>query len=284
MHTFPLTRRTLLCAFTLWQVRHHAAAASPAPKLLLAREANLDIDPGGFLVSEKYDGVRAHWDGRQLCFRSGRLVNAPPWFLARLPPTPLDGELWLERGRFEALVGIVRRVHPVDDEWRQLRYMVFELPGGSGSFAQRTVRLGQIVDRIAWPQMCAVEQRSPATPQALRRHFDEVLRAGGEGLMLHRADAHYRTGRSGDLLKLKPRHDAEAMVVGHVAGRGRNIGPMGALRVRTGEGIEFLIGTGFSDVERDDPPQRGAIVSFSHRGFTNAGVPRFASFERVREL
>lgn len=284
MHPIPLTRRGLLCAFTLWPVWRHAAAASPAPKLLLAREAKVDIDPSGFLVSEKYDGVRAHWDGRQLCFRSGGVVTAPPWFLARLPPTPLDGELWLERGRFEALVGSVRRARPNDDEWRQLHYMVFELPGGAGSFAERAVRLREIVNRVAWPQMRAVEQSALSTPQALRRRFDEVLRAGGEGLMLHRADAAYSTGRSADLLKLKPRHDAEAVVVGHVAGRGRNIGRMGALHVRTGEGIEFLIGTGFSDAQRKEPPQRGAVVSFSHRGLTDAGVPRFASFLRLREL
>lgn len=268
-------------AVAVWR---HANAERLAPQLVLACEASLDIDPSGFLVSEKCDGVRAHWDGRHLRFRSGRFVTAPPWFLARLPPTPLDGELWLERGRFEALAGIVRRARPNDDEWRQLRYLVFEQPDGAGSFAERAMRLREIVDRVAWPQMRAVEQSAPGTPQALRRRLDEVLRAGGEGLMLHRADALYRTGRNGDLLKLKPRHDAETLVVGHVAGQGRNLGRMGALHVRTGDGIEFFIGTGFSDAQRDEPAQHGAVVSFSHRGFTHAGVPRFASFLHVREL
>lgn len=284
MQALSLTRRNLLCACALWPVWRHAAAALPAPKLLLAREANLDIDPSGYLVSEKYDGVRAHWDGRQLRFRSGTGVAAPAWFRARLPPSPLDGELWLGRGRFETLVVIVRRAHPDDDEWRQLRYLVFELPEGTGDFADRALRLREIADRAAWPALGAVEQSVLSTPQALRLRFDEVVRAGGEGLMLHRADAAYRTGRSADLLKLKPRHDAEATVVGHVAGRGKHAGRMGALRVRTREGIELRIGTGFSDAQREDPPPRGTVLSFSHRGYTDAGVPRFASFLRVRDL
>jgi hypothetical protein len=43
------------------------AKRSGAPALLLASDAPADIDPGGYLVSEKFDGVRAFWDGRRLC-------------------------------------------------------------------------------------------------------------------------------------------------------------------------------------------------------------------------
>ena len=47
------------------------------------------IDPANYLVSEKYDGVRAIWDGKTLRFRSGRAVNAPAWFIAKLPAQAL---------------------------------------------------------------------------------------------------------------------------------------------------------------------------------------------------
>jgi DNA ligase-1 len=117
---------------------------------------------------------------------------------------------------------------------------------------------------------------------ALQQRLDDVLAAGGEGLMLHRADAPYHSGRSPALLKLKPLQDADGVVVGHVAGRGRHLGRLGALRLRTEQGIEFLLGTGFSDAERAVPPALGSQVSFTHRGFTADGVPRFASFLRLR--
>ena len=108
-----LSRRAL-CAAALGSIgalfiRPAAADTATAPGLLLAREWPADADPAGHLVSEKLDGVRALWDGRVLRFRSGGLIAAPAWFTARLPAEPLDGELWLGRGRFEALSGGVRR-------------------------------------------------------------------------------------------------------------------------------------------------------------------------------
>lgn len=255
------------------------ASASP-PRLLLASEAPQDIDPAGYLVSEKLDGVRAVWDGRVLRFRSGRTVAAPTWFVDRLPRRALDGELWMRRGQFEALVGAVRRRTPRDDDWRAISYRVFELPDAAGDFASRAEAIHALVGEAGFAQLIAVEQQRVAGQAALQRRLDAVVRAGGEGLMLHRADARYLTGRSEMLLKLKPLFDAEAVVVGHVAGKGRLRGVMGALRVRSADGAEFFIGSGFSDAERADPPPVGSVVTFSYRGLTDRGVPRFASFLR----
>ncbi|HLN86448.1 MAG TPA: hypothetical protein VK200_08285, partial [Candidatus Limnocylindrales bacterium] len=118
--------------------------AASAPPLLLANEFGPKFEPAKYLVSEKYDGVRAIWDGKVLRFRSGRPVNTPAWFVAKLPGQALDGELWLARGRFEALSGIVRKSEPRDEEWRQIKYMVFELPDAAGSFAERAERIREI--------------------------------------------------------------------------------------------------------------------------------------------
>ncbi|MEO6030402.1 MAG: DNA ligase [Burkholderiaceae bacterium] len=261
-----------------------AAGTSVPASLLLAREADPGIDPAGYLVSEKFDGVRALWDGTVLRFRSGRRVSAPAWFTAQLPAQPLDGELWLARGRFEVLSGIVRRTVPRDDEWRKLHFLVFELPGAGGDFAARAEGLRRIVGRSGVPQLIAVAQRRVADRAALQRWLAEVVDAGGEGLVMHRADSPYHTGRSDALLKLKPAHDAEAVVVGHIAGHGKNAGQMGALQMRGADGVRFAIGTGFSDALRANPPPLGAIVTYRYRGATHLGVPRFASFLRVRDV
>jgi DNA ligase-1 len=252
--------------------------------LPLAQEAPADVDPAGHLVSEKFDGARALWDGQALRFRSGLPVAAPAWFTARLPAQALDGELWLGRGRFEALSGAVRRQQPDDTEWRQIRYLVFELPGAPGDFAQRAARIEALVRNTAWPQLVAVAQRPVADRAALQAHLKAVVADGGEGLVLHRADSLYATGRQAALLKLKPLHDAEAVVVAHLPGRGKHAGRLGALRVRTPDGLEFQIGTGFSDAQREQPPRIGATVTYTHRGVTAGEVPRFASFLREREV
>jgi DNA ligase-1 len=257
--------------------------APAPPPLLLAEVLGPEVDVSRYLVSEKYDGVRAVWDGKELRFRSGREVAAPRWFKERLPTQPLDGELWLGRGRFEALSAIVRRAEPVDAEWRQLKYLVFELPGAPGSFAERAKRIREVVAAAGWEQLVAVEQ-APAKDRAeLQARLDGVVKEGGEGLMLHLAEAPYVTGRSDVLLKLKPLLDTEALVVAHVPGRGKYKGLLGALRVRTPEGREFLLGTGFSDEVRRNPPAVGATVTYAYRGLTRTGLPRFASFLRVRE-
>jgi len=258
------------------------SGTAPLP-LLLANDVGPKVDPANYLVSEKYDGVRAIWDGKVLRFRSGRPVNAPAWFIAKLPAQALDGELWLRRGRFEALSGIVRKTEPQDDEWHQIKYMIFELPDAPGSFAERVRRIREIVANTKWPQLIAVEQFRVADRAALKRKLDEVARGGGEGLMLHLADAAYVTGRSDVLLKLKALQDTEAVVIEHMPGKGKYKGMLGALRVQTPGGKKFLIGTGFTDAARKNPPPVGTTITYTYRGLTNTGLPRFASYLRVRE-
>lgn len=273
----------ILLLLALFMLTCHTAFAKPADPLLLANVWKAGKSPADYLVSEKYDGARAIWDGTTLRFRSGRAVNAPTWFLAALPKVKLDGELWMARGKFEALSGAVRRTVPRDDEWREISYMVFELPDHAGSFTERYEALKMLVAGANMPALKVVEQTRGSSEDALRAKLDATMKAGGEGLMLHLADAPYVTGRGDVLLKLKPLDDTEARVVAHVSGRGKYVGMMGALRVEMPDGKRFNIGTGFSDQLRAAPPAIGTTITYTYRGLTNSGLPRFASFLRVRE-
>ncbi len=276
-----LTRRVfsthalaLLCSLAYTSL----ARAKPTP--LLANVAPPGIDPTGYLISEKLDGVRALWDGTALRFRSGRTIAAPAWFTAKLPRTPLDGELWLGRGQFDKLSGMVRKAQPIDTEWQQIQYMLFELPEGTGSFEQRATELLGIVSRAAWPQLHAVEQLKLSNHAALKAKLKSTTTVGGEGLMLHLASAPVTSGRSDVLLKLKPQQDAEATVVGHVPGKGKYASHLGALEVQTADGLRFKLGTGLSDQQRKAPPAIGSTVTYTYRDVTPNGKPRFASFLR----
>jgi DNA ligase-1 len=282
----PVSRRHALvavaglCGAAPWAAARTAANSS-APSIELLSSAPLDVDPAGHLVSEKLDGVRAVWDGHSLRFRSGRPMAAPAWFTEGWPDAALDGELWGGRGRFDVTSASVRRSVPDDAEWRALQLMVFDLPGAAGSFAQRAQRIESLVRGAPTGSLMAVDQAELADRAALRSRLDSVLRGGGEGLVLHRADAPWAAGRSTAVLKLKPLQDAEAQVLACEAGRGRLTGVMGALRVRNTSGIEFRIGSGFTDAERRDPPAVGSWVTYTHRGHTPSGVPRFASYWRA---
>jgi DNA ligase-1 len=259
------------------------ADAPPAPAMLLAEVYAADVDVRQYWVSEKFDGVRAQWDGRSLRFRGGGRVPAPAWFTANFPTVPLDGELWIGRDRFDALSGTVRKAEPVDAEWRQVRYLIFELPGATGDFSTRVQQMQTIVELAAVPWLQAVGQTRVADRAALMQQLDAVVRAGGEGLMLHRADAPYVTGRSDALLKLKPWQDAEAVVVGHTPGTGKYQGMTGALEMEMPDGKRFRIGSGLSDSLRRQPPPLGTRITYRYQQLTKNGVPRFPRYLRVRD-
>ena len=232
-------------------------------------------------VSEKLDGVRAIWNGKKLHFRSGKLISAPDWFIENFPEQLMDGELWMGRGTFEKLSGIVRKIQPNHNEWRQVSYMLFELPEHPGTFTRRVRKMVKLTEtlKISWLQ--PIPQIRLNSENALLNMLDEIVTKGGEGLMLHRADSLYHSGRSDDLLKLKPWQDAEATVVEILPGKGKFSGMMGSLLVTDESGRIFRIGTGFSNKERRNPPAVGTVITYKFTGTTNKGLPKFASFLRI---
>lgn len=256
--------------------------AQNAPPLQLANVYRMGIPLGDYLVSEKYDGMRAYWDGSQLWTRGGERIHAPAWFVHGWSKTPMDGELWAGRGRFQETVSITRRHMPDEEAWRRIRYMVFDLPAHTGRFDERQSALHIEIKRIARDWVQAVPQKTIADHAALMRLLDKTVAEGGEGLMLRLRDSSHRAERNDDLLKVKTHEDAEARVLGYVPGKGKHEGRMGALLVESANGKRFRLGTGFKDHERNAPPAIGSWVTYRYRGLNDSGIPRFASFLRVR--
>jgi DNA ligase 1 len=252
-----------------------------APQLLLANVWNPSSDPTGWWMSEKYDGLRGYWDGRKLWSRKGNLIHAPDYFLAELPrDVALDGELWIGYGKFEETVSIVRSETP-DDRWKSVRFMVFDAPHAKGTFEERMQFLQATLPEGNRFVRVVAQQRCQGVAQLLAER-DRVVRLGGEGLMLRQPASAYEAGRSSTLLKVKPYDDAEATVIAHEPGKGKYAGKLGALRVRTDDGREFSIGSGFNDAQRDSPPPVGTVITYRFRGLTAKGMPRFPSFLRIR--
>ncbi|MHB8937925.1 MAG: DNA ligase [Thiobacillus sp.] len=275
---------TLMLAWTVWLPQPAwSGSPPPAPAMLLAEVYAADVDVTQYWISEKFDGVRAQWDGRTLRFRGGGSVPAPAWFTAGFPAQPLDGELWIGRDQFDALSGTVRKIEPVDAEWRQVRYLIFELPGAAGDFSERIRLMQQIIAQAGMPWLQAVGQTRVADRATLMNQLDAVMRAGGEGLMLHRADAPYLTGRSDALLKLKPWQDTEAVVVGYVPGNGKYLGMTGALTMEMPNGKRFRIGSGLTDALRRQPPPLGTRITYRYQHLTKNGLPLFPRYLRLRE-
>lgn len=239
-------------------------------------------------MSEKLDGIRAYWDGKQLLSRQNKPINAPKWFTQELPPFALDGELWTTRGDFENIQSIVMDDKP-SEKWSAITYNIFELPFAEGNFTQRLQRVQDYIDvcRLLNPKNClhvrVVEQKICHSPKELKTFLREVVKKRGEGVVIKDAKREYFDGRSDSVLKVKLSQDMEGKVVGYKKGVGKNSGLMGSLEVELEDGKHLFVGGGFSQESRKNPPSLGSIVTFKYFGFTKSGKPRFASYMRVRK-
>lgn len=252
------------------------------PPLLLAHKWENDVDLSDWWMSEKLDGVRAYWDGAKFLSRQGNEFHAPDWFVDGLPEAPLDGELWMDRKAFQRTVSIVRR-QDRSDHWKQIRYVVFDAPGVQDAFEGRLNAVRDFVSAADSEFIDALEHSRCTGLTHLREELQRVESLGGEGLMLRQPESSYEAGRSMTLLKVKTFHDAEAVVIDHAAGRGRHKGRLGALVVQLEDGTEFSVGTGFTDRQRDTPPEIGSTITFRYQELSDAGVPRFPSFVRMAD-
>ncbi len=280
-----MQRRDLLSRFSLGCLGSFAslaAVAAPPPALWLANSYLGNENLTDYWVSEKYDGIRGYWDGHQLVSRSGKSLNPPAWFTQAWPAQALEGELWAGRGQFEQAASVVQQKQASDDAWRAMRFMVFDAPTPRKTFTERMGLYQGVVRQVSTPWVQAVAQKHIESHAALKTLLHQTVQAGGEGLVLHRGGSLYQSGRNSDVLKAKLELDAEAKVVGHELGQGKHAQRTGALWVETPQGLRFKLGTGLTDAQRENPPAVGQWVTYRYRGLTDKGVPRFASFERIR--
>ena len=240
----------------------------------------------GWWWSEKLDGVRALWNGKDLLTRNGKRLNCHQRWTTKLPmDIALDGELFMDRGRFNQVVSIVRRNTPTH-YWLDIHYAVFDSPTLPGTYAERYARLKELKAAGELPGFVHImEQHTITEHTSLDNEMTKVLALGGEGLMLRNPTMAYETGRSHNLLKIKGVEDFDAQVTGIVMGEGKHDGKMGALQCRMENGVEFKVGTGFTDTDRlvTECPGVNDWIRFKCMEFTEAGVPRFPVFLNVIE-
>ena len=273
--------RLLLLVIFFWLSQY--SQAQP-PQLMLANTYHLEqtINLSDYWISEKLDGIRAYWDGTQLVTRNGNRIKLPDHLKKTLPKTPLDGELWLGRQTFDKINALIHTHTTTSQQWRGVQYKVFDLPKYAGEFNERLSALQEIYTQSPNDFWSPIEQFKVKNQTQLEQHLLDIEKLGGEGLMLHKGTSLYAGARTNDLLKLKSFQDAEAIVIGHTAGKGKYTGIVGALIVKTEDGVIFNIGTGLSDADRAAPPTIGSIITYKYFGLTHKGTPRFASYLRTR--
>jgi DNA ligase-1 len=241
------------------------------PALLLANKWLPDIDPTGWMMSEKLDGVRAWWNGKDLISRLGNRFDAPKWFTEGLGTQQLDGELWMGRKQFQKAISVVRS-QGLDKEWKAVKYLIFDMPEMKQDFGVRYTAMRS----LKLPAHCEiVQQLTCKGVEDLKSTLKAYESKGGEGVMLRKPGSLYEGRRSATLLKVKSFYDAEAVIIGTVAGKGRHKGRLGAYECKMPNGKTFSCGSGLLDKDRDRPLKMGTKITYRYVELTDDGIPRF---------
>jgi DNA ligase-1 len=238
-----------------------------------------DQNISGWLMSEKLDGIRGYWDGKEFYSKNGNLLNVPKWFTKNFPPFRLDGELWSKRDDFEFIQSTVLDETP-SKGWEKITYNIFEVPDAIGDFPTRLQKAKEWFAQHPNKHINIIKQIVCKDEQHLQNYLNEIIALKGEGVVIKDGKEAYHTGRSPYILKVKKVQDMEGLVIGYNYDKK---GKFKSLKLKLDNGVIFNLGGGFKDIERLNPPKLGKIVTFKYYGFTKNSLPKFASFLRVRK-
>lgn len=238
------------------------------------------IDISNWYMSEKLDGIRAYWDGKELFSKNKNKIFAPSWFTKDFPPFPLDGELWTKRGDFENIQSIVLSQQESKD-WENITYNIFEIPNANGNFKTRLHFLENYLKKNPNRYIKIIPQIVCKDKNHLNKFLKELLENGAEGVIIKNPNLSYETGRTNNSLKVKEFLDDEGKVIAHNFNKD---GSFKSLKIELKNKTVFNLGGGFKKEDRLNPPKIGKFVTFKYYGLTKNGKPKFASFLRVREV
>ena len=201
--------------------------------------------PIGWYCSEKYDGYRAQYINEKNLFlsRNGKQFHAPEWFLDSMPDIHMDGELFAGRENFQDM-GVVRKLKPEPNEWINIKFIVYDLPDNDNIFEKRINILRKLIDehRSRWEEIrlslpkefhnitCPVvfaNQTIIENITQMDKMYEDVLKKGGEGIMIKDPTSLYEDKRSNFMLKYKPNFDAECIIIDYKFGNGKYKGKLG---------------------------------------------------------
>ncbi len=255
--------------------------AADKPDLFLLKTYDETKSVVGWVMSEKLDGIRGFWDGKQLLTRGGKRIMAPDWFIENYPPFAIDGELWTKRADFEGISSIVRRKNP-DERWRKITHQIFEVPNQQGGLLNRLAVLRDYLKMRVGSPIKIIKQYPINQRHQVKQFLQNIVRKGGEGVVVRNPNTAYQTGRLSSALKVKQYLDTECVIEKILPGKGKYTGKMGALLCKTKKGVLVKIGSGFKDIQRENPPPIGTTITFKYFGLTKKGKPKYPVFLRIR--
>ena len=245
-------------------------------------------DTKGWIIEEKFDGIRARWMDQKFYSQTKHVLPVHPEIinLAKLEfgTTEYDMEISCGRGNFQKTSSVVRNTHSTVNQWLGVKFHIFDfIPTDEGTTCAERKEILRGTS-FGFGNFQVVPQLGTVMSNG---HVDEELKVmeycDGEGLILRNPDAPYHFGYTKDMYKVKGFIEDEVIVIGYTEGDGHNEGVMGALICRQLDGKKFKVGTGFTDHDRANPPAINSIITIKFFKYTDKGVPRHAVYKGIRD-
>lgn len=230
-------------------------------------------------MSEKLDGIRAYWNGKDLLSKNGNRIYIPKEIIKNYPTFHLDGELWTKRDDFENIQSIVLDKTPTI-KWKEITYNIFEVPNQKGNFYKRISVLENWLKTNNNTNIKIIKQIKCQNKKHLNLYLEILINKKAEGIIIKNPNISYFTGRNKNILKVKKFKDMEGKVISININTDNKFK---SLKILLNNGITFNLGGGFSNKEKSNHPKISDIVTFKYYGFTKYGKPKFASFLRIRK-
>eukprot|EP01114_Cavostelium_apophysatum_P018467 TRINITY_DN5712_c0_g1_i3.p1 TRINITY_DN5712_c0_g1~~TRINITY_DN5712_c0_g1_i3.p1 ORF type:complete len:458 (-),score=93.25 TRINITY_DN5712_c0_g1_i3:618-1991(-) len=166
-------------------------------------------DFSGWLMSEKYDGTRAYWNGKNFFQRNGGIIISPRKFRQKMPSLPLDGELWTGKHTFSKFQNyIASQYHhdhkEVENEWTDVTYHVFDAPSQAILPLEKRLEIARTLIPTDEPRIKMVSMEICRGNEHLMQTLVDVVDDGGEGVVLRKPDSEYKSGKSSEWIRVKP--------------------------------------------------------------------------------
>ena len=268
----------------------------------------IDYDNGPVFIQPKLDGVRcliqyerinANTETVVAYSRTGKewkninhiLFNLRPFFQLN-PDVVLDGELYNHdlKDDFEKIISCVRKTKPTDEHRRESEELV-----QFHCYDVITPDPYDFSDREEWLRLNVPHNRfiKKVESTIVRNEVDAQhennanLAMGYEGSILRTNDI-YQHKRSHSLRKFKQFHDAEAKIIGWVAGKGKRIGTIGKFMAIDEDGNEFGMPVMDKQKYLEENFEKmqgwvGKIATFKYFERTKAGSYRHPLFKCIRD-
>ena len=235
---------------------------NPMPKRTTTMECSLwdwRMDPKGYWISEKFDGIRALFDpsSNTLLAKSGNVIRAPDWWKSFLPSNlgdggKLDGELWGGYSTFGRTNFIIKEI---DRKWEEVVFMVFDWAIEGVECEKRFDWIKENVKENLFVKVVKHEKCEGAADLQVR--LEKATKEGGEGLILRSPSSFYSFDRSPNLLKVKQTLDHEVIMIE---------------KSKTDQAFivqmpnQNIISVKCSEAEYENAPMKGKILTVAHFG------------------